>query len=41
MKEDFNLTDLKKLNNEQLDSLAQEIRQMIITTVSKNGAFSF
>lgn len=37
MKEDFNLTDLKKLNNEQLDSLAQEIRQMIITTVSKNG----
>jgi len=29
--------DIKKLNNEQLDALAKEIREVIIDTVSRNG----
>ena len=37
MLEEINLIDLKKLNYEQLDSLAKEIREEIITVVSKNG----
>ena len=37
MLDEINLTELKKLNYEQLDSLAQEIRQKIIEVVSKNG----
>ena len=32
-----NPSDLKKLNNEQLDVLAKEIRERIIDTVSENG----
>ena len=37
MLEEINLIDLKKLNYEQLDSLAKEIREEIITVVSRNG----
>lgn len=35
MLEEINLIDLKKLNYEQLDSLAKEIREEIITVVSE------
>lgn len=37
MLEDINLEQLKQMNFEQLELLAKEIRQEIITTVSKNG----
>lgn len=37
MLENISINELKKLNNEQLDSLANEIREVIIQTVSKNG----
>lgn len=37
MLDNLNLSDLKKLNNFELEKLAEEIRKVIIETVSKNG----